>query len=406
MLKRRGKGGIWTTRFTSPDGTRIHRSTETTDRRLAQEFEDRLKSELWRIAKLGDAPRRSWQEAVVRWLDDRSAKDTIEKDRANLLWLDPHLGILYLDEISEDLLREVARVRGSEPANKRATSAPRTAPNKRRKPAVAPAGRPPKRTSPATVNRMLALIRSILRAARDEWKWGTPVPVVPMLAEPQHDVPVVTRDMAARVFSELPAHLRPLFAFALSVGLREQNVLRLRWDDVDMARASARIPGMQTKAGKPIPVPLNADALAILQRQRAEHPVGEWAFPSPRGAPYTRANNTAWRSARMRAGVPWLRWHDLRHAWAQWHAQAGTPLLALKELGAWSSLAMVERYAAFAVDHLADHARRIEGCAPLRADLRNARAEVACGDGSPEGFSDDSCAFGEACAASARTGAD
>ena len=35
---------------------------------LAQEFHDRIKSELWRIVKLGQKPRRTWNEAAVKWL--------------------------------------------------------------------------------------------------------------------------------------------------------------------------------------------------------------------------------------------------------------------------------------------------------------------------------------------------
>ena len=42
----------------------------------AREFHDRLKSELWRIDKLGEKPRRTWNEAMVRWLKEESHKAT------------------------------------------------------------------------------------------------------------------------------------------------------------------------------------------------------------------------------------------------------------------------------------------------------------------------------------------
>ena len=58
-------------------------------------------------------------------------------------------------------------------------------------------------------------------------------------------------------------------------------------------------------------------------------------------------------------GLRDFRWHDLRHTWASWHVQAGTPLLVLKELGGWASLDMVLRYAHLSADHLAEHAERI-----------------------------------------------
>lgn len=47
MLEPRGKRGIFTTRFTAPDGCRISRSTGTANRREAEEFEAKLKSESW-----------------------------------------------------------------------------------------------------------------------------------------------------------------------------------------------------------------------------------------------------------------------------------------------------------------------------------------------------------------------
>src|SRR6267142_586024 len=48
-----------------------------------------------------------------------------------------------------------------------------------------------------------------------------------------------------------------------------------------------------------------------------------------RGKPVTQVNTKAWRSALKTAGIVDFRWHDLRHAWASWHVQAGTPLHVL-----------------------------------------------------------------------------
>lgn len=60
-----------------------------------------------------------------------------------------------------------------------------------------------------------------------------------------------------------------------------------------------------------------------------------------------------------RAGIKDFRWHDLRHTWASWHVQAGTPLNVLQELGGWSDYKMVLRYAHLAPEHLAYHAANI-----------------------------------------------
>ena len=55
-----------------------------------------------------------------------------------------------------------------------------------------------------------------------------------------------------------------------------------------------------------------------------------------------------------------FRWHDLRHTWASWHVQNGTPLQELMELGSWASYEMVLRYAHLAADHLQGAACRID----------------------------------------------
>ncbi|WP_456152396.1 tyrosine-type recombinase/integrase [Methyloglobulus morosus] len=49
--------------------------------------------------------------------------------------------------------------------------------------------------------------------------------------------------------------------------------------------------------------------------------------------------------------------YDLRHAWASWHAQSGTPLNVLQDLGGWESVEMVSRYAHLSGGHLFAYAR-------------------------------------------------
>ena len=58
---------------------------------------------------------------------------------------------------------------------------------------------------------------------------------------------------------------------------------------------------------------------------------------SYQGKPIIQVSTKAWYAALERAGIEDFRWHDLRHTWASWHVQNGTPLFALQELGGWES---------------------------------------------------------------------
>ena len=82
-----------------------------------------------------------------------------------------------------------------------------------------------------------------------------------------------------------------------------------------------------------------------------------------KGNTITQVSTKTWYTALERAGIKDFRWHDLRHTWASWHVQSGTPLFALQELGGWESSEMVRRYAHLAADHLAPYAEVLK---PLR----------------------------------------
>jgi len=96
--------------------------------------------------------------------------------------------------------------------------------------------------------------------------------------------------------------------------------------------------------------------LTIVTKQIGKHVTHVFSF---RGKPIVQVSTKAWYAALKRAGIEDFRWHDLRHTWASWHMQNGTPLFALQELGGWSSTEMVRRYAHLAANHLAPYAERL-----------------------------------------------
>jgi integrase len=104
----------------------------------------------------------------------------------------------------------------------------------------------------ATVNRTLALLRAVLRSARDDWDWLDQVPTIKILPEANKRLTWLTHEAAERLLSELPLHLNAMARFALATGLRASNVTGLQWSQVDMVRKCAWVHADEAKSNKSI----------------------------------------------------------------------------------------------------------------------------------------------------------
>lgn len=273
-----------------------------------------------------DTAQKTWDEAVERWLLEKADKASIHSDKCILRWLECYLSGLPLADINRAVVDAVTLVKiKSGVAN-------------------------------GTVNRMLALLRSILRRALVDWEWIPSVPKVRLLREPSRRVRYLTAAQADRLLRELPPHLAAMASFSLSTGLRKSNVTKLEWAQIDLLRRVAWVHPDQSKTRKAFAVPLNGDALRVLALQAGRHPTHVFVL---KGETVCQVNTAAWKKALKRAGIDNFRWHDLRHTWASWHVQNGTPLHVLQELGGWETEAMVRRYAHFSATHLAVFADRL-----------------------------------------------
>jgi integrase len=213
-----------------------------------------------------------------------------------------------------------------------------------------------KGNKPATVNRYLAVMRCVLRTARDEWQWIDSMPKVRLLPGEVERDRWLTREEASRLITVCPPHLAALVCFALATGCRASEITGLEWNRVDLERRTAWL--NQTKNGTPRGVPLNRDAVAVLESVRGQH--RRYCFTYRGKAIGWELTNSAWKTALEAAEIEDFRFHDLRHTWASWHRQAGTSCDELKDLGGWKSRVMVDRYAKYATEHLSLAAARIE----------------------------------------------
>ena len=307
-------------------GNRIRKSAGTQIKEEAQRFHDQSKHELWLVKKTNSVPDKMWIDAVLRWLEESSHKRSLHMDKLHLAWIDSYLRTKKLSEINRDHIELIAK-------KKEETS-----------------------VSPATVNRMLEVIRAILNRACKDWGWLDNVPVIRMRKVENKRVRWLTKTEAECLLNELPSHLNAMASFSLATGLREANVTGLKWHQVDLDKKHAVVHADESKTKRAIAVPLNKKALSILSAQMGKHPVYVFTY---KGRPVARCNNHAWRKALIRARIKDFRWHDLRHTWASWHVQSGTPLHELQQLGGWSNYETVLRYAHLSSEHLRMAAERM-----------------------------------------------
>lgn len=320
------RAGIYYVKLTAPDGTLLRRTTGTTDRTKAEEYHDKLKAELWDLARLKQKPKRTWDEAALRWLKEMAHKKSYRGDVQRIRWFTPHLRGKTMDQVSRDMIDRIVSRRLA-------------------------------RRSDRTKDLYVALIRAIFRKAMRDWEWLENIPAFKTYEKGgKVRVRFLTHDQANNLLERLPAHQREVVMFALATGLRQGNILGLTWDRVDMTRRMVTIEHGDTKNGEALGVPLNDVALGVLGRQRGKHRTHVFTF---RGDRLRSANNRAWRAALKACGITNFRWHDLRHTWASWLRQNDVPTWVLQELGGWKSESMVRRYAHMSVKHLAPFADQL-----------------------------------------------
>lgn len=311
----------WYVRFTGPNGQRVLKTTGTESKELAREFAQQLTEKIWKEKKLGIVSR-TWGDAVSAWALGKN----ISKQEWHLVLLYPYCHGRPLEQLG-DVRDRLVSDRIDEAGN-------------------------------STINRTLEVFRAVMKTAERK-KW-VECPEIEMLDEPPRSVRWITRKEADALLLQLPEHLKNMVQFALATGLRDSNVSGLEWSRVDLVRRIAWVDAADTKTKEPYHVPLNQQAVEVIRRCLGKHDRYVFTYQGHR---VIRMNNWAWKKALKRAGIHNFRVHDLRHTWASWHVQNGTPLPVLKELGGWKTLSMVMRYAHLSKSHIADHADNI--CKPI-----------------------------------------
>ena len=224
----------------------------------------------------------------------------------------------------------------------------------------------PKGLAPKTVRNIHQMIGSAYNLAMEQ-KLVTRNPTQGCaLPKVEHkEMKTLTADQLSAFFQEArDSGVYELYYLDLATGLRRGELLGLKWTDVDLNRGVLKIQrAISRQNGKVVEaplktknayrtLPLSADAISVLKMQKCRVGNSEWVFPSPTGGPMS-PDSVLHMLQRVlkRAGLPRIRFHDLRHTFATMALQNGVDVKTVSSmLGHYSAGFTLDTYAHVTTD--------------------------------------------------------
>ena len=261
---------------------------------------------------------------------------------------------------------------------------------------VTPFGKKGKKRAPATVVRYLAGLSQAFNIAVNEWQW---MPESPMakVSKPKvsnERLRHLSADEQSRLL-EAATHsanqyLHAILVLALSTGMRQSEIMTLRWGDVliEDAHESGLILLEKTKNGERRGVPLVRNAFIAIKSIRNIHAESNngkingtaLLFPSEIDSSKPVEIRKAWETTIRRAAIADFRFHDLRHTAASYLAMEGATAPEIAEILGHKSLQMVKRYSHFTKTHISDLMTRMcESRLEGKVDLASNQKETQGG---------------------------
>lgn len=313
------RGKVWWMAFTY-QGKQIRRSTETSDRRLAEAIEGKVKVKIieGRYFDTLEEKERTFDEMMELYMKEHGVKIASQKHYQgyikNLL---PFFGGHTLAEIAPKRIVQYKAKRYADGV------------------------------TPATINRELAVMKNAFNLAIREWEWcrDNPVSRVAMEKENNRRDRWLTCEEEERLIRVSSQWLREIIFFALHTGMRRGEILSLTWKGVDLFRRTVTV--FRSKNGERRTIPINLTVLDLLKEKgKIRSLKTDLVFYSRAHTPINKDNlRRAFTSAVTKAKIEDFHFHDLRHTFATRLIQRGIDIYKVQRLLGHKSPAMTQRYA-------------------------------------------------------------
>ena len=206
--------------------------------------------------------------------------------------------------------------------------------------------------SDATANRELSILRTALNRGR---KCTPPkvltIPYFPMVAETNVRQGFLTDEQYAKLRDALPEYLRPLFLTAYFAGVRLGELLSIEWRQVDWEQGFITLDSERTKSGYARAVPILEGDMKDWLKWSHENADGCERVFHHDGVPFKEFRRS-WQKACDAAGVPTLKFHDLRRTAVRNMRRAGVPQVVRMRISGHRTDSMERRYNIVDVDDI------------------------------------------------------
>ncbi len=322
------RGQVWWVQLRQ-DGRLVRTSTGTNNKKLAEQIEAKRRIELVEGKEFnkGQGSKKTFKDMAEKYMAEyavKKASNSMLRDTFSLKHVLSMFGDVYLSQITPAQINRYKIKRMHEGA------------------------------SPKSINCELGFCKHAFNIAIREWEWikDNPFTKVGMEKLPQPRVRYLTTEEFEKLYQACNERLKPIVLLAVNTGMRQDNILSLTWQDVDLNRGVIMLE--HTKNGERLGLPMNETVKNLLgELNKVRHINSPYIFHNSTGTKIDAEKVRRWFSqAVKKAGITDFRFHDLRHTFASWLVQNGIDLYIVQRLLGHKTGEMTRRYAHLAPDNL------------------------------------------------------
>jgi integrase len=215
----------------------------------------------------------------------------------------------------------------------------------------------------ASINRCLANLHRAFQIGADE---DPPlvlrIPAFPWRGENNTRQGLLSVEHYRKLRDELAPHARMVLIIGYHTGMRRGEILKIRWDQVDLDAGVIHLEKQQTKTNRERVAPIYGEMKAYLEMAKAER---DATYPDcqhvvAQNGKHVADVKTAWAAAVRRAGIPKILIHDLRRTALTNMEAANIPRHVAMSISGHKTQAVYERYLIGARKQAVDAGRTME----------------------------------------------